>query len=91
MRSCDFLLGLDRVTQPATYDPLHADHADRSEVASRIRRAVSSSGLTSAEFARLVGTSASRLSTYCSGKVTPSAAMLVRIERTAKSMQHPRV
>jgi transcriptional regulator with XRE-family HTH domain len=31
--------------------------------------------------ARLVGTSASRLSTYMSGKVSPSAAMLIRIER----------
>lgn len=60
-----------------------AERADRAEVASRIRRAVSRSGLTSSEFARRVGTSASRLSTYCSGKVTPSAAMLVRIERTA--------
>ena len=66
-----------------------AEHADRIEVASRIRRAVASSGLTSGEFARLVGTSASRLSTYCSGKVTPSAAMLVRIERTAKSLRPP--
>jgi hypothetical protein len=66
-----------------------AEHADRAEVASRTRRAVSSSGLTNAEFARLVGTSAPRLSTYCSGKVTPSAAMLVRIERTAGSLQTP--
>ena len=66
-----------------------AERADRSEVASRIRRAVSGSGLTRGAFARLVGTSASRLSTYCSGKVTPSAAMLMRIERTARSMQPP--
>ena len=34
----------------------------------------------SAEFAAGVGTSASRLSTYATGKVTPSAAMLLRIE-----------
>jgi transcriptional regulator with XRE-family HTH domain len=60
-----------------------ADHADRAEVAARIRGAVASSGLTNAEFARFVGTSASRLSTYLSGKVTPSSAMLVRIERVA--------
>jgi transcriptional regulator with XRE-family HTH domain len=41
--------------------------------------------MTAGRFADLVGTSASRLSTYMSGKVTPSAAMLVRIERMARS------
>jgi hypothetical protein len=60
-----------------------ADEAERAEVASRVRSAVSSSGLTNRDFAQMVGTSASRLSTYLSGKVTPSAAMLVRIERAA--------
>ncbi|RIK09806.1 MAG: XRE family transcriptional regulator [Acidobacteria bacterium] len=55
--------------------------ADRSEVAERVRKAVASTGLTNAEFANLIGTSASRLSTYRSGKVVPSAAMLIRIER----------
>ena len=65
-----------------------ADHEDRMEVAVRVRDAVVGSGLTNGEFARLVGTSASRLSTYLSGKVTPSAAMLVRIERTARNLQH---
>jgi hypothetical protein len=58
-----------------------AKDADRAEVAARVRDAVATSGLTSAEMARLVGTSASRLSTYMSGKVSPSAAMLIRIER----------
>jgi DNA-binding transcriptional regulator YiaG len=58
-----------------------AKEADRAEVAAKVRDAVTTSGLTSAEFARLVGTSASRLSTYMSGKVSPSAAMLMRIER----------
>ncbi|MFQ5523724.1 MAG: helix-turn-helix domain-containing protein [Acidimicrobiia bacterium] len=67
-----------------------ADRAERSEVAARIRDAVTSSGLTNAEFARLVGTSASRLSTYLGGKVTPSAAMLVRIERVARQLQDER-
>ena len=61
-----------------------ADEADRAEVASRVRAAVASSGLTNRDFALLVGTSASRLSTYLNGKVTPSAAMLVRIERAAE-------
>lgn len=57
-----------------------SDQADRAEVAARLRSAVARSGLTNAEFAQRVGTSASRLSTYLSGKVTPSAAMLLRIE-----------
>lgn len=52
-----------------------------------MRDALERSGLTRAAFAALVGTSASRLSTYLNAKVTPSAAMLVRIERTASSAQ----
>lgn len=65
-----------------------AEQADRAEVAARVRDAVNHSGLTNREFARLVGTSAPRLSTYLSGRVTPSAALLVRIERAATSTQH---
>jgi hypothetical protein len=57
------------------------EQAERAEVASRVRAAVARSGMTRARFAEEVGTSASRLRTYLSGKVTPSAAMLVRIER----------
>jgi hypothetical protein len=63
-----------------------ADRANRDEVAARLRRAVARSGLTNAEFADGVGTSASRLSTYLSGKVTPSAAMLLRIEHAADTL-----
>ena len=59
------------------------DRADRADVAARVRAAVSRSTMTRAQFAASVGTSASRLSTYLSGKVTPSAALLMRIERTA--------
>ena len=57
-----------------------AERAEREEVARRIRAAIAASGLTAAEFAAGIGTSASRLSTYARGKVTPSAAMLLRIE-----------
>ena len=64
---------------------IDADSSDRAEVAARVREAVAGSGLTNSQFARLVGTSASRLSTYLSGRVTPSAAMLLRIERAARS------
>lgn len=67
-----------------------ADQADRAEVAVRVRNAVARSGLTNADFARLVGTSPSRLSTYLNGKVTPSASMLVRIERAAGSSEGSR-
>ena len=61
------------------------ESADRAEVAARVRDAVTRSGLSKAAFAELVGTSPSRLSTYLSGKVTPSAAMLVRIENAARN------
>ncbi len=67
-----------------------ADQRDRTEVAARVRGAIDRSGLTNREFARLVGTSASRLSTYVSGKVTPSAAMLVRIERASRAVDTTR-
>ena len=60
------------------------DRAARDEVAARLRQAVARSGLTNAEIAERVGTSASRMSTYLSGKVTPSAAMMLRIEHSAR-------
>lgn len=63
------------------------EKADRDEVAARVRDAVATSGLINADFARQVGTSASRLSTYLTGQVTPSAAMLIRIERTAERVR----
>lgn len=66
-----------------------ADESDRADVAAQIRAAVERSGLTNAQFAELVGTSASRLSTYLSGKVTPSAALLLRMERAASRSRPP--
>ena len=53
------------------------------EVASQVRALVDISGLSRAEFAARAGTSASRLSTYCTGKVTPSAALMVRFQQVA--------
>ena len=64
------------------------ERGDRREVARRVRSAIQRSGVTAAQFADLVGTSASRLSTYASGKVTPSAALLVRIERVIAAGDH---
>lgn len=56
-----------------------AQAAEREAVAAEIGRLVRESGLSRAEFAARIGTSASRLSTYTTGKVTPSAALLVRM------------
>jgi predicted XRE-type DNA-binding protein len=67
-----------------------AERAEKAEVAERVRAAVERTGLTDAQFAELVGTSAPRLSTYLRGRVTPSAAMLVRMERAADSVTHTR-
>lgn len=64
---------------------LDMEHAERDAVSARVCAAIAASGLTAADFASRVGTSASRLSTYASGKVTPSAAMLLRIERQGTS------
>lgn len=58
-----------------------AEQRERDEVALEIRQAVARSGLTMAEFASHIGTSASRLSTYAHGKVAPAATLMVRIRR----------
>jgi DNA-binding transcriptional regulator YiaG len=58
-----------------------AEDEERRTVAAEIQRAIASSGLTRAEFAARIGTSASRLSTYTTGKVVPSATVLLRIRR----------
>lgn len=61
-----------------------AARSERAEVAARVRQAVELSALSKSALAAEVGTSASRLSTYLAGTVTPSAALLVRMERTAR-------
>lgn len=61
-----------------------AEADERAAVAAAIRQAVELSGLSQAEFASRIGTSPSRLSTYASGKVTPSATLMVRISRAAR-------
>lgn len=58
--------------------------AEKSEVAARVRQSIAASGLTASEFAEQIGTSASRLSTYATGSVTPSATMLLRIENAGQ-------
>lgn len=60
-----------------------AEADERAAVASAIRAAVEQSGFSQAEFAARIGTSPSRLSTYATGKVTPSATLMLRISRVA--------
>jgi DNA-binding transcriptional regulator YiaG len=65
-----------------------AEASERAAVAAEIREAVKRSGLSRTEFASRVGTSASRLSTYASGKVTPSATLMLRIRHVADRQSH---
>ena len=67
-----------------------AEDAERQKVAGQVRGAVARSGLTSAAFAEHIGTSASRLSTYATGKVAPSATMLLRISQAADDLARHR-
>jgi DNA-binding transcriptional regulator YiaG len=60
-----------------------ADHGERQQVAGEIRDLLSRSGLSQQEFALRLGTSRPRLSTYLSGKVTPSASLMLRMRRVA--------
>lgn len=60
---------------------------EREQVAEEVRRLVADSGATQREFAQWVGTSPSRLSTYISGTVTPSASLMLRITRTSRLLQ----
>jgi transcriptional regulator with XRE-family HTH domain len=60
--------------------------SERNAVATEIRNVLEGSGLSRQDFADRIGTSRSRLSTYASGQVVPSAALMVRIRRVAKSV-----
>ena len=73
--------GAARVLQLAL-ERARASEAER--VGWRIREYVWRANMTQAEFARAVGTSPSRMSTYLSGSVTPSAVMLERMRRVAE-------
>jgi transcriptional regulator with XRE-family HTH domain len=61
-----------------------AETADRAQVAAEVRTLIEESGLSRADFAAAIGSSASRLSTYATGRVTPSAALLLRMRRVAR-------
>jgi DNA-binding transcriptional regulator YiaG len=63
-----------------------AETAERTAVASDIQRLIRESGLSRQEFASRMGTSPSRLSTYASGKVVPSATLVVRMQKLADTV-----
>ena len=58
--------------------------SEREEVAAEVRDLAARSGLSRQDFAERIGTSRSRLSTYMSGKVVPSATLMVRMRRAAQ-------
>ena len=60
-----------------------AINSERDNVAAEVRDLVGRSGLSRQDFADRIGTSRSRLSTYMSGKVVPSATLMVRMRRVA--------
>ncbi|WP_216699725.1 helix-turn-helix transcriptional regulator [Arthrobacter sp. H5] len=60
-----------------------SEQAEKDAVAAELRRYFAASGLKRSEFARRLGSSPSRLSTYLNGKVTPSAVLLIRARSLA--------
>ena len=58
---------------------------ERETVAAEVIGLIAMSGLPRAEFASQIGTSSSRLSTYATGKVTPSAMLMVRMRGATAS------
>jgi DNA-binding transcriptional regulator YiaG len=60
-----------------------AADSEREDVASEVRELGGRSGLSKQDFAERISTSRTRLSTYMSGKVVPSAALMVRMRRVA--------
>lgn len=58
----------------------NAERRERASVAERVRGLVAASGLSQSDFASRIGTSRPRLSTYCTGRVVPSAALVARME-----------
>lgn len=64
---------------------------ERREVAEEIDTLVDASGLSVTALATRLGTSRTRVSTYRSGQVVPSAAMMVRLRRVVGSLVAARV
>jgi len=60
-----------------------AEAHERAEVSREVAALVRATGLTTGDAASRLGTSRTRLSTYRSGRVVPSAATMVRLRRLA--------
>lgn len=69
---------------------MNVETEERAEIAATLRGSVERSALTRAQFARCIGTSATRLSTYLSGKTIPSAAIYVRALRLGDALEQAR-
>lgn len=63
---------------------------DTEAVIERLNNALSKSGLSLRQFAHALGTSPSRFFAYRSGQTAPSAAFLLRAERTADALAQAR-
>lgn len=79
---------VDAAESEATVKLLHAMIARRErsadeEALRRLQSAFLGTGMTQTELAQRLGTSRTRLSSYLSGKVTPSMTVLVEVERIA--------
>lgn len=66
---------------------VRVDEDERAAIAGAMRASLSSADTTQADFARLIGTSATRLSTYLSGTTIPSAAMYLRALRMGTALE----
>lgn len=64
-----------------------AEARDRAEVAAEVADLIQHSGLSLAALAARIGTSRSRLSTYRSGSVVPSAATMARLRTTVRRLR----
>lgn len=64
------------------------DQEARKRYAQKIKSWRQETGLSLRDFARLAGTSASRLSDYEHGKVAPTTDVLGRIEQVAQTYRH---
>lgn len=63
-----------------------AERRERDAVADELAQLIDASGLTITELASRVGMSRSRLPTYRSGRVMPSAGMMVRLRETVSRL-----
>lgn len=64
---------------------------EREQIAAELRSALADTGLTQEAFARLLGTSRTRLSAYLSGRTIPSASLYLRAMRTAAGLKSSRL